>query len=106
MQDYEEEDVKNDWEAEYRAVRFTTPYLIFKLKKLWLILDIISQSSFVIISVMIMILSNYWQISLSMAVHLTCFIGLCLIIASKLYKNRKMDKNKIKPKEKESKSQT
>jgi hypothetical protein len=43
-----------------------------------------------------MVLSNYWQISLSMAIHLTCFIGLCLLIASKLYKNRKFDKKKLK----------
>ena len=39
-----------------------------------------------------MVLSNYWQISLSMAIHLTCFIGLCLVIASKLYQNRKREK--------------
>lgn len=48
-----------------------------------------------------MVLSNYWQISLSMAVHLTCFIGLCLLIASKLYKNRKQDKKKLKRHNKE-----
>ena len=90
-----------DFEAEYRAVRFTTPYIIYKVKKMWVVLDIISQSSFVIISVMIMVLSNYWQISLSMAVHLTCFIGLCLIVASKLYKNRKQDKKKLKTNQKE-----
>jgi hypothetical protein len=48
---------------------------------------------------MIMILSNYWQISLSMAIHLTCFILLCLIIASALYKNRKDEKKKLSGKE-------
>jgi len=48
---------------------------------------------------MIMVLSNYWQISLSMAIHLTCFILLCLIIASALYKNRKLEKKKLSGKE-------
>jgi hypothetical protein len=41
---------------------------------------------------MIMILATTWQISLSMAIHLTCFIGLCLQIASRLYRNRKGEK--------------
>ena len=50
------------------------------------------------ISVAIMVLSNYWQISLSMAVHLTCFIGLCLIIASQLYANRTFEKMKLSSK--------
>lgn len=48
---------------------------------------------------MIMVLSNYWQISLSMAIHLTCFILLCLIVASALYKNRKKEKMKLTAKE-------
>lgn len=47
---------------------------------------------------MIMVLSNYWQISLSMAIHLTCFICLCLAIASALYKNRKKEKLKLSKK--------
>jgi hypothetical protein len=46
-----------------------------------------------------MVLSNYWQISLSMAIHLTCFILLCLIVASALYKNRKKEKMKLTAKE-------
>ena len=74
-----------NWHQEYLKVRFTTPYLVYKVKKIWVIMDKISQSMFVLTSVMIMILSNYWQISLSMAVHLTCFICLCLMIASRLY---------------------
>ena len=93
-QPYDDEGAKQiiNWQDEFTKIRFTTPYLVYKVKKLWVILDKISQSSFVIISVMIMILSNYWQISLSMAIHLTCFIGLCLLIASKLYSNRKKEK--------------
>ena len=74
-----------NWKEEYLKIRFTTPYLVYKVRKIWIILDKISQILFVVISVMIMVLSNYWQISLSMAIHLTCFIGLCIIIASKLY---------------------
>ena len=42
-----------------------------------------------------MILSNYWQISLSMAIHLTCFISLCQMIASALYSNRKSEKKNL-----------
>ena len=100
--DYFERAKAIDYEELYREIRFTTPFLVYKIKKLWVVLDKISQSSFVIISVMIMVLSNYWQISLSMAIHLTCFISLCLVIASKLYQNRKKDKKKLKTKQKES----
>jgi len=53
---------------------------------------------FVVISIMIMILSNYWQISFSMAIHLSVFIGLCLVISSKLYNFRKDEKVKYKGK--------
>ena len=100
--DYFERAKAIDYEEIYKEIRFTTPFLVYKIKKLWVVLDKISQSSFVIISVMIMVLSNYWQISLSMAIHLTCFISLCLVIASKLYQNRKKDKKKLKTKQKES----
>ena len=55
-------------------------------------MDKLSQILFVLISVMIMVLSNYWQISLSMLIHLTVFIGLCLVISNKLYQNRKREK--------------
>lgn len=86
-QPYDEDESRKivNWQDEFTKIRFTTPFLVYKLKKLWVVLDKISQTSFVIISVMIMVLSNYWQISLSMAIHLTCFISLCLLIASKLY---------------------
>jgi hypothetical protein len=79
-------------------IRFTTPYLVFKLRRLWFIIDKCSQLIFVFISLMIMILATQWQISLSMATHLTCFIGLCLQIASSLYQNRKEEKKKLKNK--------
>jgi hypothetical protein len=88
-----------DWIEEYNKVKFTTPYLVYKLRPFWIVLDQFSQSLFVLISVMIMVLSNYWQISLSMAIHLTCFILLCLIVASALYKNRKKEKAKLTGKE-------
>ena len=65
--DYFERAKAIDYEEIYKEIRFTTPFLVYKIKKLWVVLDKISQSSFVIISVMIMVLSNYWQISLSMA---------------------------------------
>jgi low affinity Fe/Cu permease len=60
------------------------------------VLDKLSQILFVVISVMIMVLSNYWQISVAMAIHLTCFICLCLVISSQLYKRRKLDKKTYK----------
>jgi len=82
---YHEKEKEIDWVQEYVKVRYSTPFLVYKMKKVWVIFDQISQSLFVVISVMIMVLSNYWQISLSMAIHLTCFISLCLVIASKLY---------------------
>lgn len=96
---YFEEKREIDWQAEYVKIRFSTPYLVYKVKSVWVILDKLSQSLFVLISVMIMVLSNYWQISLSMAIHLTCFIGLCLVIASKLYHNRKAEKKKLNDKD-------
>jgi len=58
-------------------------------------MDQLAQSLFVLTSVMIMVLSNYWQISLSMAIHLTCFISLCQLIASALYSNRKTEKKSL-----------
>ncbi|TNV88031.1 hypothetical protein FGO68_gene5171 [Halteria grandinella] len=94
-QPYDEKENIKDWHKEFQNVRFTTPYLVYKFKKLWVIIDKVAQSSFVLTSVMIMVLSNYWQISLSMAIHLTCFIGLCLLIASSLYANRKKDKKEL-----------
>lgn len=42
QQDYFQKEALVDFEAEYRAVRFTTPYLIYKVKKIWFVLDIIS----------------------------------------------------------------
>lgn len=69
-------------------VRFTTPYLVYKMKPLWVVFDKLSQISFAVISIFIMVLSNLWQISLSMAINLVWFIGLFMIIASKLYDNR------------------
>ncbi len=65
------------------------------MRKLWFIVDKCSQLIFVFISLMIMVLATSWQISLSMAIHLTCFIGLCLQIASRLYKNRKGEKKAL-----------
>jgi hypothetical protein len=49
---------------------------------------------------MIMILATHWQISLSMAINLTCFVGLCLRVASKLYTNRKKEKKQLRRKAK------
>lgn len=85
-----------DYDKEFMKIRFTTPYLVYKLRRLWFVIDKCSQLIFVFISLMIMILATQWQISLSMAVHLTCFIGLCLQIANILYKHRKIDKSKLK----------
>lgn len=79
-------------------IRFTTPYLVYKLKPIWVFLDKISQILYAIISIIIMVLSNYWQISLAMAFYLTCFIGLCITIASKLYHNRQIEKKLYKGK--------
>lgn len=45
-----------------------------------------------------MILATYWQISLSMAFYLTCFIILCLSISSGLYENRRKEKKKYEGK--------
>lgn len=42
QQDYFQKEALADFEAEYRAVRFTTPYLIYKVKKIWFFFDIIS----------------------------------------------------------------
>ena len=95
QEDYFQDKRNVDWDIEYLKVRFTTPFLVYKLKRLWMVLDKVSQILFVLISVLIMVLSNFWQISLSMAIHLACFIGLCLIIASRLYKNRKGEKNTL-----------
>ena len=92
QEDYFLDKTKVDWKREYLKIRFTTPYLVYKLRRLWFIVDKCSQLIFVFISLMIMILATTWQISLSMAIHLTCFIGLCLQIASRLYKNRKAEK--------------
>lgn len=97
-EDYFEKNISYNWNDEYNKVRFTTPYLVYKVRYLWVFLDKFSQSLFVVISVMIMVLSNYWQISLSMAIHLTCFIGLCLVIASKLYQYRKDQKKTLNTK--------
>lgn len=95
QEDYFQDKTKINWKQEYLKIRFTTPYLVYKLRKLWVILDKFSQLVFVFISLMIMILATSWQISLSMAIHLTCFIGLCLQIASRLYKNREKEKKAL-----------
>lgn len=79
-------------------VRFTTPYLVYKMKPFWPIFDKLSQISFAVISIFIMVLSNLWQISLAMAIMLGWFVCLFLIIASKLYDNRVREKKKYQGK--------
>lgn len=49
-----------DWDKEYMKVRFTTPYLVYKLKPIWMVIDKASQITFAIIAIFIMILSSYW----------------------------------------------
>lgn len=83
---------KVDWDKEYMKVRFTTPYLVYKLKPVWMILDKAAQITFALISLFIMILSNYWQISLAMFLFYVCFISLCYGISSTLYENRGKEK--------------
>ncbi len=85
-----------DWKAEFMKIRFSTPYLVYKMRRIWLFVDKCSQLIFLIISLIIMILATHWQISLSMAIHLTCFLGLCLQIAQKLYQNREREKEALK----------
>ncbi len=88
--------MERDWKAEFLKIRFSTPYLVYKLRKIWVFLDKCSQLIFVIISLIIMMLATHWQISLSMAIHLTCFLGLCLEIAQKLHENREKEKKGLK----------
>lgn len=42
LEDYFQDKANVDWEKEYLKIRFTTPYLVFKLRKLWVILDKLS----------------------------------------------------------------
>lgn len=60
VEDYDQEKANLDWEKEYLKIRFTTPYLVYKIRKIWVVLDKLSQILFVVISIMIMVLSNYW----------------------------------------------
>jgi hypothetical protein len=100
MEAYSQDKTKVDWNQEFMKIRFTRPYLVYKVRKVWVIIDKCSQLVFVIISLMIMILATHWQISLSMAIHLTCFVGLCLRVATKLYQNRKKMKKSLSKKAK------
>jgi|LauGreDrversion4_2_1035121.scaffolds.fasta_scaffold12084_10 hypothetical protein len=95
VEEYNQDATAINWKQEYMKIRFTTPYLVYKVRRIWFIVDKCSQLIFVFISLMIMILATQWQISLSMAIHLTCFIGLCLQIASRLYKNRRAEKKSL-----------
>jgi hypothetical protein len=101
MEAYSQDKTKVDWNQEFMKIRFTRPYLVYKVRKVWVIIDKCSQLVFVIISLMIMILATHWQISLAMAIHLTCFVGLCLRVATKLYQNRKKMKSKNMEKDEE-----
>lgn len=42
QEDYFANNANLDYKKEYLKVRFTTPYLVYKLKKLWIILDKLS----------------------------------------------------------------
>lgn len=42
QQDYFEADKEVDWRKEYLKIRFSTPYLVYKIRKVWLLLDKIS----------------------------------------------------------------
>jgi uncharacterized membrane protein YgaE (UPF0421/DUF939 family) len=60
---FETENDKNkdhDWDAEYIKVKFTREFMVYKIKKVWPVLDIISQLLFLVTSILIMILANYW----------------------------------------------
>ena len=100
LNDMEEEKERVNWKEEFKKIRFTRPYLVYKMRKIWFVIDKFSQLIFVFISLMIMILATHWQISLSMAINLTCFVGLCLRVASKLYTNRKKEKRHLRRKAK------
>ena len=49
-----------NWKTEFMKIRFSTPYLVYKVRKIWLIVDKCSQLIFVIISLIIMILATHW----------------------------------------------
>ena len=85
-----------DWHTEYLKVRFSSAYFVFKIRRLWFFFDKISSILFVIISLIIMFLSNYWQISLAMLFYLGCFISLCMMIAKKFYEVRKNERKTYK----------
>ena len=58
MEDYNQDAAAVNWKKEYMKIRFTTPYLVYKVRRLWFILDKCSQLIFVFISLMIMILAT------------------------------------------------
>jgi hypothetical protein len=76
---------KVDWQAEYLKIRFTSAYFVYKIRILWNVFDKTSSILFVGISIIIMLLSNYWWISLAMLFYLACFISLCMTIAKRFY---------------------
>ena len=49
-----------NWQNEYLKIRFSSAYFVFKIRRLWFFFDKISSILFVIISLIIMFLSNYW----------------------------------------------
>ena len=63
-----------------------------------MVLDKLAQSTFAIISILIMVLAIYWQISLAMFLNLFCFIFLVLTISTRLYDNRRKEKKIYKQK--------
>lgn len=79
-------------------IRFSTPYLVYKIKPFWNILDKLSQLTFVIISILIIILAEYWQISFAMLFNIACFVSLCLALSVKLYNMRKQERQLYKGK--------
>lgn len=79
-------------------IRFTTPYLVYKIKPFWIFFDKLAQGTFALIGILIMLLANYWQISLAMLLNLSCFIILVLIISSRLYDIRRLEKKVYKGK--------
>ena len=81
-----------DWADEYMKIRFSNQYLVYKIKPIWLLLDRLSQMTFVLISLVIIILALYWQISVAMWYNMGCFIGLCLALAINLYNVREKDR--------------
>jgi hypothetical protein len=58
QEDYFQDKTHINWKAELTKIRFTTPYLVYKVRRIWVILDKCSQILFVLISLMIMILAT------------------------------------------------